>query len=101
MAEPTDKRKKPARRPRKDSAPEPLAVVGIGVCAASFRALLSLFSGMHDGLDAAYVIAVRQQDGLAVDTVIEALAEQTKLPVRKAKNRERLQPGCIHVGGGD
>jgi two-component system CheB/CheR fusion protein len=56
---------------------------------------------MHDGLDAAYVIAVRQQDGLSVDTVLEGLAEQTKQPVQKAKNRERLQPGCIYVGGGD
>ena len=101
MAEPKDKRKKPSRRPSKDPPSEPLAVVGIGVCAASFRALLSLFAGMHDGLDAAYVIAVRQQDGLSVDTVEEGLAEQASLQVNKAESGDRLEAGHIYVGGGN
>jgi len=100
VADTKDKQKKPSRRPSKDPQTEPLAVVGVGVCAASFRALLAMFSGITDGLGAAYVIAVRQQDGLSVDTVVEALQAQTKQPVKKAENGERLQSGHIHVGGG-
>lgn len=100
MADQKDPRKKPSRRPSKDPTTEPLAVVGIGVCAASFRALLALFSGMDDGLGAAYVVAVRQQDGLSVDTVVEALEAQTPQNVKKAENGERLQPGHIYIGGG-
>lgn len=100
MADPRDK-KKPARRQSEDRPGEPLAVVGVGVCAASFRALLALFDGMKDQLDVAYVVAVRQQDGLTVDAVVEALVRQTKLPVEKAKNGERIQSRRIYVGGGN
>jgi two-component system CheB/CheR fusion protein len=55
---------------------------------------------MADGLGAAYVVAVRQQDGLSVDTVIEALVAQTQHHVKKAEDGERLQPGHVYVGGG-
>lgn len=95
------KQKKPARRTGRDAQSEPLAVVGIGVCAASFRALLALFAGMTDGLGVAYVVAVRQQDGLSVDTVVEALTEQTSQQVKEAEDGERLQPGHIYIGGGN
>lgn len=101
MADRADKRKKPTRRPKKDPQAEPVAVVGIGVCAASFRALLTLFEEMHDGLEAAYVVAVRQQDGLAVDTVVEALAAHTSYAVKKAEKGDRLEAGHIYVGGGN
>ncbi len=101
MADPKDKRKKPSRRPAKDPKAEPLAVIGMGACAASFRALLTLFATMHDGLDVAYVIAVRQQDGLSVDRVVQELAAQTRMAVTKAANGDRLQAGCIYVGGGN
>ena len=100
MADPKAKQKKPSRRPSKDHPAEPLAVVGIGVCAASFRALLALFAGMSTELGAAYVVAVRQQDGLSVDTVVDELSAQTKQPVKKAQDRDRLLPGHIFVGGG-
>lgn len=101
MADRADKQKRPSRRVRKDPKSEPLSVVGIGVCAASFRALLSLFAAIQDGLDAAYVIGVRQQDGLSVDTVVEALKEQTKFQVKRAADGDRLQAGCVYVGGGN
>jgi two-component system CheB/CheR fusion protein len=94
-------RQKKTQRRRKDSSGEPLAVVGIGVCAASLRALLSLFGSIQDGLGAAYVIAVRQQDGLTVETLIEELVSQTKLAVSKAGNGDRLLPDHIYVGGGN
>ena len=99
MAERNNKIRKPSRQSRKDRPAEPLAVVGVGVCAASLKSLLSLFNAL-DGLGAAYVVAVRQQDGLTVDTVVDALAKATKLPVRKALDGDALEAGTIHVGGG-
>ena len=99
MAERNNKSKSPSRRAKREVPAEPLAVVGIGVCAASLKSLLTLFNGL-DGLGAAYVVAVRQQDGLTVDTVVDALSNATKLPVRKAKDGEALEPATIHVGGG-
>ena len=100
MAERDSKLKKPSRRSKTDQPTEPLAIVGIGVCAASLKSLLSLFSGLSNELGASYVIAVRQQDGLSADTVVEALAKQTELPVKAAEHGERLEPGRVYVGGG-
>lgn len=99
MAEKGGKSRATARSGKSETEQQ-LAVVGIGVCAASFRALLTLFATMTEGLGAAFVIAVRQQDGLIVDTVVEALAGQTKLQVRKAANGQMLEAGNVYVGGG-
>ena len=99
MAERNNKVKKNSGAAPQKRVGKPLAVVGIGVCAASLEALLTLFRDL-DGLGAAYVVAVRQQDGLTVDTVLDALCGVTKLPVRRGKDGERLEPGVIHVGGG-
>lgn len=93
-------RQRKAPRATKGSPGEPLAVVGVGVCAASFRALLTLFQAMEE-LGAAYIIAVRQQDGLSVDTVVDELAVQTSKRVKKAVNGERLLPSHVYVGGGE
>jgi len=101
VAERNSKLKTPSRRAKQDQSLEPLAVVGIGVCAASLRSLLALFSDLSDKLRASYVVGVRQQDGLSVDTVVEALTGQTKLQVRKANDGDRLQSDTIHVGGGN
>ncbi|HEX6741641.1 MAG TPA: CheR family methyltransferase, partial [Sphingomicrobium sp.] len=92
--------KKPSRRPKKDQATEPLAIVGIGVCAASLRSLISLFVGLGQDFGAAYVVAVRQQDGLLVNMVVDALAAQTTLQVKAATDGEKLEPGTVYVGGG-
>ena len=100
MAEKAGKQKKPARRSSRQPSDEVSAVVGVGVCAASFRALLALFAGMDDGPEVAYVIAVRQQDGLSVDTVVEALKSQSRRSITKAKTGDRLQAGHVYVGGG-
>jgi two-component system CheB/CheR fusion protein len=100
VAERNSKPEAPSRRVRKGQPTEPLAVVGIGVCAASVSSLLALFSGMIDGLGASYVVGVRQQDGLAVDSVIEALGGHTKMPVKRAEDGECLDPNTIYVGGG-
>ncbi|HEX8841573.1 MAG TPA: chemotaxis protein CheB, partial [Sphingomicrobium sp.] len=100
MAERESRLKKPSRRSREDQPAEPLAIVGIGVCAASLRSLLSLFSALGSDPGVSYVIAVRQQDGLAVDMVVEALGKQTDLPVKAAAQGERIEPDRIYVGGG-
>ncbi|MFD1613066.1 CheR family methyltransferase [Sphingomonas tabacisoli] len=91
---------KPAKR-RKDEQPtEPIAVVGVGVGSASLRSLEELFAGV-DGLGAAYVIAIRQQDGPTVETIIGALQRHTKLPIKVASDGEKLEPGHVYVGGRD
>jgi two-component system CheB/CheR fusion protein len=77
-----------------------MAVVGIGVCAASMPSLLALFNELRSDLGAAFVLAVRQKDGLTPAAVVEELAEQVSLPVRVAEDGERLLAGTIFVGGG-
>lgn len=86
---------------RRASGVEPLVVVGIGVCSASLRSLEQLFVGLGHDLDAAFMIAVRQQDGLSSGTVVETLAKQTSLPVKLARNKERIEAGHIYVSGPD
>ncbi|HVU29191.1 MAG TPA: CheR family methyltransferase, partial [Sphingomicrobium sp.] len=100
MADRGSKAKEPSRTGKRPPRSEPLAVVGIGVCAASLDSLLTLFSGLTNGLLPSYVVGVRQQDGLSVDTVVGALTNRISLPVRKAQDGDRLEPGVVHVGGG-
>lgn len=99
MADIDDVRERPARRRRQDEPTQPLAVIGIGVCAASLRSLEQLFASLDDQLDAAYVVAVGQQNGVGVDSVVKALSAQTDLPLKIAANGEKLEPGHIYVGG--
>ena len=79
MADRDQKLERPKRRPAKGAPSEPLAVVGVGVCAASLRSLEAMFSELGPQVGAAYVVAVRQQEGLTVDAVLEALASQSPL----------------------
>ncbi len=76
-----------------------MAVVGVGVSAASLRSLEQLFATLRPDIGAAYIIAVRQQEGLDVATVVEALRRQSPLPVKIAADGERLEPTHIYVGG--
>ena len=46
-----------------------MPVVGIGVCAVSLRSVESLFAGISPSLGAAYLVAVRQQEGLDVGSL--------------------------------
>ena len=101
MAEKKPIPRKRTRSPRSSPSAEPLAVVGIGVCLASLQSIERLFSALDPGLDAAFVIAVRQQDGLSSTTVAEILAEQTTLPVKIAAKGDKLQAGHIYIGGPD
>lgn len=76
-------------------------VVGIGVCAASLQSLEAVFTSINPALGAAYLIAVRQLEGLAVSTVLEVLTRQSGLPVSVAKDGEPIEPDHIYVGGAD
>ncbi len=78
-----------------------LPVVGIGVCAGSLRSLETLFADIGTDLGAAYLIAVRRQEGLDVDIVVEALARQTSLPVTIGEDGEKIEGNHIYVGGSD
>jgi two-component system, chemotaxis family, CheB/CheR fusion protein len=100
VADKDSKINKPARRRSAASDVQPLAIVGIGVGASSLRALKEIVSRFDPSLGAAYVIAVRQQDGLTVDTVVAAVKSQTALPVQAAKDGDKLEPGKVRVGGG-
>ncbi len=77
------------------------AIVGIGVCAMSFRSLERLFGNIGSDLPAAFVIAVRQQQGLDVGTVVEALARISPLPVVIGQDGQRIEASHIYVGGPD
>jgi two-component system CheB/CheR fusion protein len=83
------------------SPAEPVAVVGIGVCLASLDSIERLFDGIGQKSGAAFVVAVRQQDGLSSKTVAQALAKHTKLPVKIAANGELLQSDRVYIGGPD
>ena len=100
MADKDDKVRKPTRGRAAKQGTEPLAVVGIGVCAASIPSLTILFDQLRADLAAAFVIAVRQKDGVTPAAVVEQLAQHTSLPVRVAQDGDRLVAGTIHVGGG-
>jgi two-component system CheB/CheR fusion protein len=95
--------KSPKRRKAAASSAgtEPIAIVGIGVCLASLSSLQQLFAGLSNDLGAAYVIAVRQQDGLSGDTVLDALKNHSKLPMKVASGGERIQSEHIYIGGPD
>jgi two-component system CheB/CheR fusion protein len=75
--------------------------VGIGVCLASLRSLQELFGQLPEDLGAAYVIAIRQQDGLTVETVLEAISDGPKRPVKVGANGDKMQAGHVYVGGSD
>jgi two-component system CheB/CheR fusion protein len=97
-----DKESEPAIKPSARKAQPPsklIAVVGVGVCLASLDSIERLFDDLDPKLGAAFVIAVRQQDGLSSKTVAESLVKHTKLPVKMATNGEALRAGHIYVGG--
>ena len=100
MAAESDGRKTGGRRGQ-GARGAPPAVVGIGVCTASLNSLDQLFAALPTDLDAAYVIAVRQQDGLTVNTVVDTLKTRTALPVTIALGGEQIEAGHIYVGGPD
>lgn len=101
MAERDETTKGTKRKRKPASSQKAAAIVGVGVCSGSFRSLEELFASLPNDLDAAYVIAVRQQEGLSVDTVVEALSRQSQLAVTVAKDGERLEPNHVYVGGPD
>ena len=86
---------------REDERTPTMPVVGIGVCAASLRSLETLFAGIGPSLGAAYLIAVRQQEGLEVRAVLDVLTRASPLPVAIGKDGEPIEPNRIYLGGPD
>jgi two-component system CheB/CheR fusion protein len=96
------KQRSRSSKPKSKSKPVvPAAVVGVGVCLASQASLELLFAHFPPRLGAAYLIAVRQQDGLSVDTVVEALRRQGRMPVSIPGDGEPIEANHIYVGGRD
>lgn len=92
---------KPARAPRRGKAALSVPVVGIGVCALSLGSLETLFRDLGKDLGAAYVVAVRQNDGVTIETVVQALCGASGMPVVVAGDGAELKPDHIYVGGPD
>ncbi|WP_260596629.1 CheR family methyltransferase [Sphingomonas endolithica] len=86
---------------RTDLEETSIPVVGIGVCIRSLRSLETLFAGIEADVGAAYLIAVRQQEGLDVGTVVDVLSRQSRLPVTIGAGGERVERDRIYVGGPD
>lgn len=101
MAERNQKPKRAPRRKAEKPAPLSVPIVGIGVCAASLGSLGTLFRGLATDLGAAYVVAVRQQDGVPIEAIVETLNGVTAMPVMVPGNGAELLPDQIHVGGPD
>ena len=78
-----------------------LGLVGVGVCAASLPSLVTLFASLETDAAAAYVVTVRQKEGLDVPTVVGALREACALPIEVAKDRQELAAGHVYVGAPD
>lgn len=99
MADRDQKLKVPARKRRKQAVTGLKAIVGVGVCARSLGSLERLFAELQPEIGAAYVVAVRQLEGLKVDAVVEALSRQSSLEVQVASDGAKLEPNRIYVGG--
>jgi two-component system, chemotaxis family, CheB/CheR fusion protein len=84
-----------------DAADLPLVVVGVGVCAASVRSLGRMFADLAPGIGAAYLVAVRQLEGLDVGSVLALLSDRSPLPVKIAEDGEPLRADHIYLGGSD
>jgi two-component system CheB/CheR fusion protein len=82
-------------------ASPPMAVVGVGVCGASLASLEALFAGLGPRIGAAYLIAARQEEGLNVERVVDALKRQSALPVEVARDGTAIKPNHIYVGAPD
>ncbi|PYE23900.1 two-component system CheB/CheR fusion protein [Rhizobium sp. PP-CC-3A-592] len=85
-------------RPLRD---EPLAIIGIGVSATSLGSLDRIFSGLTCDLGAAYLVVVRQQDGLDVQAVVDVLRRRNDLTVKIAVEGEAVAKDTIFVAGPD
>ena len=101
MADEDDQTQSPALEAPDDGDAMPLAVVGVGVCAASFRSLVELFASLKPGAGAAFLVAVRQKEGLDVGTVMEALGRESSFPAKLAVDGERLLPDHVYVAAPD
>jgi two-component system CheB/CheR fusion protein len=101
MLETEDQVKDPSALIEEEARTTTMPVVGVGVCAASLRSLETLFTGIGPSLGAAYLVAVRQQEGLDVGTVVDVLTRQSPLPVSIGSDGEKIEPNRIYVGGPD
>lgn len=79
----------------------PTVLVGVGVGAPSLDSLARLFAGLGPQSDCAYLVAVRQQEGLSVGTVLEVLKRDSSLRVKVAGDGDLIEPNHIYVGGPD
>jgi len=97
-----DERQVPATADTDDgTAATPLAIVGVGVCAASFRSLEELFAHLTEDADVAFLVAVKQKEGLDVGSVMAALGRASAYPASIAVDGERIEPRRVYVGGPD
>ncbi|SER11093.1 two-component system, chemotaxis family, CheB/CheR fusion protein [Faunimonas pinastri] len=93
--------REPSQEQNQEGSAKLMAVVGVGVCVASLRSLEALFAELDSTTGAAYLIAVRQQEGLTVEAVLDVLKRQSSLEIDIARDGEKLEPNHVYVGGPD
>jgi len=86
------KRRRPARGGR-----APLAVVGIGASGASFASLERLFAHLPTDSELAYVVALKAEDGLSSERVLETLGRQSGMTVEAAGDGQKLRADHVYV----
>ena len=74
-------------------------IVGVGVGIVSLRSLEALFAGIGPAQGAAFLVAVRQQDGLDVGAVLDLLSRQSPLPVGIGRDGELIEANRVYIGG--
>jgi chemotaxis response regulator CheB len=85
-------RKRPAMRRR---LREPIAIVGVGASAKSFASLERLFAHLPSKSGVAYVVAVRSEDSVDAQKVVEALGRQSGVPAQLATAGAWIEPDRI------
>jgi two-component system, chemotaxis family, CheB/CheR fusion protein len=88
-----------ARKAPKESVPTVRACVGIGVSARAIGGLERLVATLPTDSGAAYIVALRHDDGVAVRELIPRLAKSTSMPVAVAEDGVALRPDHIWIGG--
>lgn len=82
-----EKRKRPAK---------PITIIGLGASAGGLEALEEFFSHTPPNTGMAFLVVTHQHPG-HVSLLPELLGKHTRMPVREARNGQRIEPNCVYV----
>jgi two-component system chemotaxis response regulator CheB len=91
---------KPASRPKVSPEGRPCRrVVAVGAAEGGYGALLRIIPQLPAELDAA-LVAVLYASSVHIDAFARYLDDHSRIRVRRAQNRDRLQAGCCYLTSG-